>query len=40
MIMRDMHEGKADLGLNPLQFDLHLAAKFQIKCAKRFIEKQ
>ncbi|CAB4574248.1 unannotated protein [freshwater metagenome] len=38
--MRDVDEGDTDLGLDPLQLDLHLTSQFEIERAERFIEKE
>ena len=38
--MRDVHEREADLGLDPLELELHLAAQLEVERAERLVEQQ
>ncbi len=38
--MGDVHEGDADLGLDALEFQLHLAAQLEVEGAQRLVEEQ
>ena len=38
--MRDVHEREADLGLDPLELELHLAAELEVERAERLVEEQ
>ena len=40
LVVRDVHEGDADLGLDPLELDLHLAAQLEVEGAERLVEQQ
>ncbi|GAA3216905.1 hypothetical protein GCM10020256_19520 [Streptomyces thermocoprophilus] len=40
LVVRDMHEGDADLGLDALELQLHLAAQLQVEGAERLVEQQ
>ena len=40
LVVRDVDEGDADLGLDPLQLDLHLLAELQVERAQRLVEQQ
>ena len=38
--MRDVHEGEADLELDPLELELHLPAQLEVERAERLVEQQ
>jgi hypothetical protein len=38
--VRDVHEGDADLGLDALELQLHLAAQLEVEGAERFVQEQ
>ena len=38
--MGDVHEGGLDLGLDPLQLDLHLPAQLEVEGAERLVEQE
>ena len=38
--MRDVHERDADLGLDPLELQLHLPAQLEVERAERLVEQQ
>ncbi len=38
--MGDVHEGDADLGLDALELQLHLAAQLQVEGAERLVEEE
>lgn len=38
--MRDVHEGDADLGLDALELQLHLAAQLEVEGAEGLVEQQ
>ena len=40
LVVRDVHEGDADLGLDPLELDLHLPAQLEVERAERLVEQQ
>ena len=40
LVVRDVHEGEADLGLDPLELDLHLPAQLEVERAERLVEQQ
>ena len=40
LVVGDVHERDADLGLDPLQLDLHLPAQLQVERAQRLVEQQ
>lgn len=40
LVVRDMDEGDADLGLDPLELKLHLAAQLEVEGAQRLVEEQ
>ena len=40
LVVRDVHEGDADLGLDALQLDLHLSAQRQVEGTQRLVEQQ
>ena len=40
LVVRDVHEGQPDLGLDPLDLDLHRAAQLQVESAERLVEQQ
>src|SRR3990172_5278235 len=40
LVVGDVDEGDADLGLDPLQLDLHLLAQLEVEGAQRLVEEQ
>ena len=40
LVMGDVHEREADLGLDPLELHLHLAPQLQVQRAERLVEQQ
>ena len=40
LIMRYVYECESNFFLNPLEFDLHLTSKFEIKRTERLVKKQ
>ena len=40
LIVRDEHEGDAELALQVLQLDLHVGAQLLVQCRERLVEKQ
>ena len=40
LVVGDVHEGDADLGLDPLELDLHLPAQLEVQRAQRLVEQQ
>ena len=38
--MRDIHEGRPELGLDPLQLELHQLAQLHVEGAERLVEEQ
>ncbi len=38
--MRDVDEGDPDLGLDPLQLDLHLPSQLEVEGPQRLVEEQ
>ena len=40
LVVGDVHERDADLGLDPLELDLHLPAQLEVERAERLVEQQ
>ena len=40
LVVGDVHEGDPDLGLDPLELDLHLPAQLEVEGAERLVEQQ
>ncbi|MGX1367088.1 hypothetical protein RKD19_002447 [Streptomyces canus] len=40
LVVRDVHEGDADLGLDALELQLHLAAQLEVEGAERLVEEE
>jgi hypothetical protein len=40
LVVGDVHEGQPDLGLDPLELDLHLSAQLEVQAPKRFVEQE
>ena len=40
LVVRHVDEGRAELGLDPLQLELHLLAQLHVERAQRLVEQQ
>jgi hypothetical protein len=40
LVVRDVDEGQAHLGLDPLELDLHLTAQLEVEGAERLVEQE
>jgi hypothetical protein len=40
LVVGDVDEGQPDLGLDPLELDLHLAAQLEVQRAERLVEQE
>ena len=40
LVVRDVDEGRAELGLDPLELELHLLAELHVERAERLVEQQ